>query len=119
MREIAQIFVVFSEKLKFNPKSIAKKNSNLTFRLFLPSSLLHAKFVKWKILSMEDSFAEPCLKYIFSFDVYRVESVQDFLIKLDIKPLMHLLEINSFSPNNVIVRLNKIMNRADKNWAHF
>ena len=48
-----------------------------------------------------------------------VESVQDFLIKLDIKPLMHLLEISTFSLNNVIVRLTKIMNRANKNWAHF
>ena len=35
----------------------------------------------------------------------RVESVQDFLIKLDIKPLMHLLEISTFSLNNVIGRL--------------
>ena len=50
---------------------------------------------------------------------YRLESVQDFLIKLDIKPLMHLLKISTFSLNNVIVRLTKIMNRADKNWAHF
>ena len=48
-----------------------------------------------------------------------LETVQDFLIKLDIKPLMHLLEINIFSLNNVILRLTKIMNRADKNWAHF
>ena len=47
-----------------------------------------------------------------------LESVQDFLIKLDIKPLMHLLEISTFSLNNFIVRLTKIMNRADKNWAH-
>ena len=45
--------------------------------------------------------------------------VQDFLIKLGIKPLMHLFEISTFSLNNVIVRLTKIMNRADKNWAHF
>ena len=28
-------------------------------------------------------------------------------------------EISTFSLNNVIVRLIKIMNRADKNWAHF
>ena len=48
-----------------------------------------------------------------------LESVQDFLIKLDIKPLMHLLEISTFLLNNVIIRLTKIMNRADKNWAHF
>ena len=50
---------------------------------------------------------------------YLLESVQDLLIKLDIKPLMHLLEISTFSLNNVIVRLTKIMNRANKNWAHF
>ena len=46
---------------------------------------------------------------------YILESVQDFLIKLGIKPLMHLLEISTFSKNNVIVRLTKTMNRADKN----
>ena len=39
-----------------------------------------------------------------------IESIQDFLIKLDIKPLMHLLEISTFSLNKVIVRLTKIMN---------
>ena len=48
-----------------------------------------------------------------------LESVQDFLIKLDIKPLMHLSEISTFSLNNVIVRLTEIMKRADKNWANF
>ena len=45
---------------------------------------------------------------------YVLESVQDFLIKLGIEPLMHLLEISTFSLNIVIVRLTKIMNRADK-----
>ena len=48
-----------------------------------------------------------------------VDSAQDFLIKLDMKPCMHLLEISIFSLNLVIVRLTKIMNRADKNWAQF
>ena len=38
-----------------------------------------------------------------------VETVQDFLIKLDIKPLMHLLEISIFSLNIDIVRLTIIM----------
>ena len=37
-----------------------------------------------------------------------------FLIKLDIKPLMHLLEISIFSPNNDLVRLTKIMNNRFK-----
>ena len=35
------------------------------------------------------------------------------------KPCMHLVEISIFSLNFVIVRLTKIMNRADKNWAQF
>ena len=48
-----------------------------------------------------------------------LESIQDFLIKLGIKPLMNLLEISNLSLNNVIIRLTKIMNRTDKNWAHF
>ena len=48
-----------------------------------------------------------------------IDSVQDFLIKFDIKPLMHLSEKSTFSLNNVIVRLTKIMSRVDKNWAHF
>ena len=43
-----------------------------------------------------------------------VETVQDFLIKLDIKPLMHLLEISIFSLNNDLVRLTKIMNNPVK-----
>ena len=32
----------------------------------------------------------------------KIESVQDFLIKLGIKPLMHLLEKSNFSLNDVI-----------------
>ena len=52
-------------------------------------------------------------------DYSRVESVQDFLIKLDMKPWMHIVEINIFSLNLVIVSPTKIMNRADKNWAQF
>ena len=41
-------------------------------------------------------------------------AVQDVLIKLGIKPLMHLLEISIFSLNNDIVRLTKIMNNLVK-----
>ena len=50
---------------------------------------------------------------------WSLETVQDFLIKLDIKPPMYLMEISTFSINNVIVRLTKIMNKADKNCAQF
>ena len=46
--------------------------------------------------------------------MFVLETVQDFLIKLDIKPLMHLLEINISSLNNDLVRLTKIMNNLVK-----
>ena len=52
--------------------------------------------------------------FIPKVHTYLVESVQDFLIKLDIKPLMHLLEISTFSLDNVIIRLTKIMNNLVK-----
>ena len=51
---------------------------------------------------------------IFVHSMYLVESIQDFFIKLSIKPLMHLLEISIFSQNNDIVRLTKIMNNLVK-----
>ena len=41
---------------------------------------------------------------------FTVDTVQDFLIKLDMKPCMHLVEISIFSINHVIVRLTNIMN---------
>ena len=40
-----------------------------------------------------------------------LETVQDFLIKLSIKPCMHILKISIFSLNQVIVRPTKIMNK--------
>ena len=43
-----------------------------------------------------------------------LETVQDFLIKLGIKPRMHILEISIFSLNHVIVRPTKIMNNLLK-----
>ena len=43
-----------------------------------------------------------------------LETFQDFLIKLDIEPLMHLLKISIFSLNSDIIRLTKIMNNLVK-----
>ena len=51
--------------------------------------------------------------------IWLLESVQDFLIKLDTKPRMHLVETSIFSLNLVIVRPTKIMNRVDKNLGQF
>ena len=45
---------------------------------------------------------------------YILETVQDFLIKLGIKTLMHLSKISIFSLNNDLVRLTKIMNNLVK-----
>ena len=55
----------------------------------------------------------------FSLKDYLVDTVQDFLIKLGIKPCMHLWKISISLLNNVLVRPTKIMNKADKNWAYF
>ena len=64
------------------------------------------------------------VRNIFSFDilssrVFLVHTVQDFLIKLGVKPRMHLLEIDIFWLYHVIVRPTKIMITANKNWAKF
>ena len=68
-------------------------------------------------MNFNPHLADPFLKTCRRFQ--DIVAVQDFLIKLDIKPLMHLLQISTSSLNNVIVRLTKIANRADKNWSHF
>ena len=48
-----------------------------------------------------------------------LDTVQDFLNKLGMKSCIHTVEISIFSMNHAIVRPTKIMNKADKNWAHF
>ena len=51
---------------------------------------------------------------VFSSGTSKLETVQDFLIKLNINPLMHLLETGIFSLNNDLVRLTKIMKNLVK-----
>ena len=58
-------------------------------------------------------------KMISTAEAAPLETVTDFLIKLGMKPRMHLWEISIFPLCHVIVRPTKIMNRADKNRAHF
>ena len=69
------------------------------------------------LIYLEDNDMIPCDMVVLSTS--QVESFQDFLIKLDMKPLMHLVEIRIFSLNNVTFRLIKIMNGVNKNWGHF
>ena len=55
-------------------------------------------------------------KYSRGYDIshYVVDTVQDFLIKLGIKPCVHLWKISIFSLNHIIVRPTKIMNNLGK-----
>ena len=55
-------------------------------------------------------FPNPIVNLDFHMKTAPVESVEDFLIKLDMKPCMHIVETSSFSLKHVIVRLTKIMN---------
>ena len=77
---------------------------------------LKEKVLSFTQLLFDAEVAEQFLNVIYCCTL---ETVQDFLIELDIKPLIYLLEVSIFSLNNVIVRLTKIMNRANKNWANF
>ena len=45
---------------------------------------------------------------------FGIDTVHDFLIKLGIKPCLHILKISIFSLNHVIVRPTKIMNNLLK-----
>ena len=47
------------------------------------------------------------LNHILMPTYYRVETVQDFLIELDIKPHLHLMEISNFSLNKSLSDLPK------------
>ena len=44
-----------------------------------------------------------------ALDPYTVDTIQDFLRKLGMKPHVHLVEISIFSLNNVIIRPTKII----------
>ena len=82
--EVAELLIV-SGKCNLN-----LQNVNLQTALHLATERQHTQIVRYATL----------------------ETVQDFLIKLDIKPLMHLLEISIFSLNNDLARLTKIMNNV-------
>ena len=45
----------------------------------------------------------------YRWEISGLETIQVFLIKLDIKPLMHLLEISIFSLNNDLVKIMNIL----------
>ena len=74
--------------------------SSITFRIYRP----------WLIPNLFQS------DILSSFE--KVKTLKSFA-KLGIKPRMYLWEISILSLDDIIVRLTKIMNRADKNQVHF
>ena len=66
--------------------------------------------VTFNVLTFQPTF----MRHSIHWGELRVETVQDFLIKLDIKPQVRLLEISIFSLNNDLVRLTKLMNNPVK-----
>ena len=105
---------------------VDRTNFNLHYK-HRKSIFVQLKHVKCKsaISALLDS-TQTFLNQLFRLLTYSVlltyptlDTVQDFLIKLGIKPRMHLFEIGIFLLHHVIVRSTKIMNRADKTWALF
>ena len=100
-------------KLTHEERERKKKSSRV-------EKILIATFLSKIKTNKEESMT--CFIIIFLYFTvveYEVDTVQDFLIKLGIKPGMQLWEIGILSLNNIIGRSTKTMNRADKNWAHF
>ena len=64
------------------------------------------------------TFLEKSSKCLF-LRTYSLDTVQDFLIKLGIKPSLHILKISNFSLNHVIVRPTKIMSNLLKVCKNF
>ena len=117
---------------------LGKNHSDLSPHIFVAYVLVSSQSVQLYTLYLNLSWLSKNLEYFFPCGVklllgfskkkrgnllgnkLRLDTVQDFLIKLGIKPrMMYLQEISIFLLNHVIVRHTKIMNRADKNWAHF
>ena len=69
----------------------------------------------WKDLRKEQKESEKMIFLWFNkscvapFTARALDTVQDFLIKLGIKPCLHILKISIFSLNHVIVRPTKII----------
>ena len=107
-------FNVSSKASKNCKRAREKKTVKALFHLFPPPQETRRE------LERSSFFLSPlpcqCALLYCGAGLYVLESVQDFLIKLDMKPSVHLVEISIFSLNLIIVGL---MNRANKNWAQF
>ena len=94
-------------------KNILRPNTFLLFYSSLTQFPFTALFWCLYIWHLDRRYTGICTMYC-TYQRYVLDTVQDFLIKLGIEPLMHLLEISIFSINNDLVRLTKIMNNLIK-----
>ena len=83
------------------------------FLIFFSSWNYHYQYLIYSTVCSEQKLLKKLVTF-FCLSTSTLESVQYFLIKLGIKPLIHLLEISIFSLNDDIVRLTKIMNNLVK-----
>ena len=111
--QLAPSFVLFVSKQSYYCKQFS------IFQIISEKSDTEWKFSRTKLWI---SFFETGSTVPPPFNIMptpKVDTVQDFLIKLGIKPCMDLLEVSIFSLNIVVIRPTKIMYRPHKNWAHF
>ena len=96
-------------------KKTRRSNSAICYGV-VPNVWSTTSIVLWgKTIFLRFDFSCPIWKAVLSIAVtLKVESVQDFLSKLDMKPCVHLVEISIFSLNHAIIRLTKIMNNLLK-----
>ena len=96
-------------------KKTRKSNSAICYGV-VPNVWSTTSIVLWgKTIFLRFDFSCPIWKAVLSIAVtLKVESVQDFLSKLDMKPCVHLVEISIFSLNHAIIRLTKIINNLVK-----
>ena len=87
-------------------KKTRRSNSAICYGV-VPNVWSTISIVLWgKTIFLRFDFSCPIWKAVLSIAVtLKVESVQDFLSKLDMKPCVHLVEISIFSLNHVIIRL--------------
>ena len=114
-------FIIFY-LVQFTIYEILKERRVSTLRSFYPFSWEEQgrqNGIWSKLLIKIDFMVLQLLLTTAQVATFALDTVQDFLIKLGIKTCMHLWEISLFSLNIVILRPTKIMNRADKNCAHF
>ena len=108
----ASSFTIISTHTLINTDHLCKKSWLNPFLILFFSFCRHPTVFSIQFHGDKTHQKKPLKKVLdILYHPCVIESVQDFLIKLDIKLLMHLLEISTFSQKNVIARLTNIINK--------